>query len=108
MSCPAALTATQSSSTARLAGVAASTPSPGRQAVVNSRLVQIDPNNPGWPTVPGSLRDADWQGGNETQISGYQAPDGWVYIVADGFARDHTVRLYHCHAETFTDRNTWW
>jgi Domain of unknown function (DUF4185) len=75
---------------------------------IDTRLVQIDPNNPGWPTVPGSLRDADWQDGNETQISGYQAPDSWVYIVADGFARDRTVRLYRCHAESFTDRNTWW
>jgi D-arabinan endo alpha-(1,5)-arabinofuranosidase len=76
---------------------------------IDTRLVQIDPNNPGWPTVPGSWRDAEsWQDGNETQISGYQAPDGWVHIVADGFARDHTVRLYHCHAESFTDRNTWW
>ena len=75
---------------------------------IDTRLVTIDPNGPHWQTVPGSLRDADWQDGNETQISGYQAPDGWVYIVADGFARDHTVRLYHCHAETFTDRNTWW
>jgi hypothetical protein len=75
---------------------------------IDTRLVTIHPNNPGWQTVPGSWRDAGWQDGNETQISGYQAPDGWVYIVADGFARDHTVRLYHCHAESFTDRNTWW
>ncbi len=75
---------------------------------IDTRLVQINPNAPGWPTIPGSWRNADWQDGSETQISGYQAPDGWVYIVADGFARDHTVRLYHCHAETFTDRNTWW
>jgi Domain of unknown function (DUF4185) len=76
---------------------------------IDTRLVQIDPKNPGWPTVPGSLRDAtSWQNGNETQISGYQDPDGSVYIVADGFARDHGVRLYHCPAESFTDRNTWW
>jgi hypothetical protein len=74
---------------------------------LDSRLVRIDPNGPHWPTVPGSRRPADWQDGNETQISGCQAPDGWVYIVADGFARDHTVRLYRCNAETFTDRNTW-
>jgi Domain of unknown function (DUF4185) len=75
---------------------------------IDTRLVQINPNGPAWPTVPGSLRDAaSWHDGNETQISGYQAPDGWVYIVADGFARDHTVRLYRCHGETFTDRNTW-
>jgi len=76
---------------------------------IDTRLVQIDPKDPGWPTVPGSLRDAvSWQNGNETQISGYQDPDGSVYIVADGFARDHGVWLYHCPAESFTDRNTWW
>jgi hypothetical protein len=76
---------------------------------LDTRLVTIDPNHPGWQTVPGSWRDAaSWQDGNETQISGYQDPDGWVYIVADGFARDHTVRLYHCHPESFKDRNTWW
>src|ERR1700755_1276624 len=76
---------------------------------IDTRLVTIDPNNPGWATVPGSYRDAaSWQNGNETQISGYQDPDGNVYIVADGFARDHGVWLYHCPAESFTDRNTWW
>jgi Domain of unknown function (DUF4185) len=74
---------------------------------IDSRLVRIDPNGPGWPTVPGSLRDAGWQDGNATQISGYQAPDGWVYIVAGGFARDHTVQLYHCRPEHFEDRNMW-
>jgi hypothetical protein len=74
----------------------------------DTRLVRIDPDGPGWPTVPGSFRRADWQDGNQTQISGYQAPDCWVYIVADGFARDHTVRLYHSRAATFTDRDTWW
>jgi len=76
---------------------------------LDTRLVTIDPNNPGWATVPGSCRDAaSWQNGNETQISGYQDPDGNVYIVADGFARDKGVWLYHCPAESFTDRNTWW
>jgi Domain of unknown function (DUF4185) len=74
---------------------------------VKSRLVRINPNGPCWPTVPGSWRDAGWQDGNETQISGYQAPDGWVYIVADGFERKHPVRLYRCPAASFTDRNTW-
>jgi hypothetical protein len=76
---------------------------------IDTRLVTIDPNNPGWATVPGSCRDAEsWQNGNETQISGYQDPDGNVYIVADGFARDHGVWLYHCPAGSFTDRNQWW
>jgi hypothetical protein len=73
---------------------------------LDTRLVRIDPNGPHWPTVPGSWRNADWQSGNETQISGYQ--DGnWVYIVAGGFARDHQLWLYRCPAANFTDRNTW-
>ena len=72
----------------------------------DSRLVRINPNGPGWISVPGSWRAANWQNGNETQISGYQ--DGnWVYIIADGFARNHTLRLYRCPAANFTDRNTW-
>jgi hypothetical protein len=73
---------------------------------IDTRLVRIDPNGPHWPTIPGSCRDATWQDGNETQISGYQDGD-WVYIVADGFARNHPVRLYRCPAANFTDRNTW-
>ena len=73
----------------------------------DTRLVRIDPNRGGWPTIPGSVRDAGWQDFNQTQISGYHAPDGWVYIVADGFARDHRVWLYRCPAANFTDRN-WW
>ncbi len=78
---------------------------------IDSRLVRIDPNpfNDGWwPTVPGSERRADWEGGNQTQISGCQAPDGWVYIVADGFERQHPVRLYHVPAEDFLNRDRWW
>ncbi len=75
---------------------------------IDSRLVYIDPNGPGWQSVPDSPRNADWQWYNQTQISGCQAPDGWVYIVADSFKRDKPVVLYHCRAETFEDRNTWW
>lgn len=72
----------------------------------DTRLVYINPTAGSWPSVPGSWRSADWQGGNQTQISGYQ--DGnWVYIVADGFARNHPLWLYRCPAATFTDRNTW-
>lgn len=74
---------------------------------LNSRLVRIDPNNGYWPTVPGSYRDASWQDFNQTQISGYQARDGWVYIVADAFDRGRQVWLYRCPAQTFSDRNTW-
>jgi hypothetical protein len=74
---------------------------------IDSRLVRINPNAAGWPTVPGSWRDAGWEGGNQTQISGCQAPDGWVYIVAGGFARNHTVRLYRVREQNFEDRNMW-
>ena len=31
-----------------------------------------------------------------------------MYIVADGFKRDHTVRLYHCPADQFLNRDRWW
>ncbi len=75
---------------------------------ISSRLVVIDPERPRWRTVPGSERPAHWQWFNQTQISGFQDDDGWVYIVADSFSRDKPVVLYHCHAETFEDRNTWW
>ena len=77
---------------------------------IDSRLVRIDPTNGGWPTVwcPDSRRSANWQDGNQTQISGYEAPDGWVYIVADGFKRDQRVRLYHCPADQFENRDLWW
>ena len=55
----------------------------------DTRLVQINPNGGGVADRSRVLAGADWQDGNETQISGYQSPDNWVYIVADGFARDH-------------------
>lgn len=72
----------------------------------DTRLVRINATHGCWASVPGSWRAADWQSGNQTQISGYQ--DGnWVYIIADGFARDHQLWLYRCPATTFTDRNTW-
>ncbi|GAS88203.1 DUF4185 domain-containing protein [Mycolicibacterium brisbanense] len=72
----------------------------------DTRLVRINATQGCWASVPGSWRAADWQSGNQTQISGYQ--DGnWVYIIADGFARDHQLWLYRCPATAFTDRNTW-
>ncbi|WP_163701428.1 DUF4185 domain-containing protein [Mycolicibacterium agri] len=81
---------------------------------LNSRLVKPDPARGGWPTVPGSLRDASYEGGRQSQISGYYdpipAPDsetGWVYIVANNFDRSGPVVLYRAKRETFTDRSTW-
>jgi Domain of unknown function (DUF4185) len=80
----------------------------------NSRLVKADPAQPGWQTVPGSVRDAGYQGFRQSQISGYYDPvptadsrTGWVYIVADNFDRSQPVTLYRATPETFTDRSSW-
>jgi len=67
----------------------------------NSRLVTAEPAHASWQTVPESRRDAAYQGGSQTQISGYydpipapDSPGGWVYIVANSFTRGHPVVLY--------------
>jgi Domain of unknown function (DUF4185) len=80
----------------------------------NSRLVKADPANGSWPTVAGSVRQGDYQGGRQSQISGYYDPipkpdsqTGWVYIVADSFDRSQPVTLYRARPETFTDRSSW-
>jgi hypothetical protein len=80
----------------------------------DSRLVKANPANAGWPTVPGSVRPANYQGGSQSQISGYydpiptaESPTGWVYIVADSFDRSKPVTLYRAKPETFTDRSSW-
>ncbi|HEY7051753.1 MAG TPA: DUF4185 domain-containing protein [Mycobacterium sp.] len=80
----------------------------------NSRLVKASPAQPGWQTVGGSVRDAAYQGGAQSQISGYydpipksDSPTGWVYIVANNFDRSAPVHLYRAKPETFTDRSSW-
>ncbi|MFQ2876759.1 DUF4185 domain-containing protein [Mycobacterium sp. TY814] len=80
----------------------------------NSRLVRVDPARGGWETVAGSVRAASFQGGRQTQISGYydpiprpDSPTGWVYIVANSFTRRQPVVLYRSTPETFTDRSRW-
>jgi hypothetical protein len=79
-----------------------------------SRLVKADPAHGNWQTLPGSARDAGYQGGTQSQISGYydpipkaDSPTGWVYIVANNFDRSAPVVLYRARPETFTDRSTW-
>ncbi len=74
---------------------------------LDSRLVVIDPKKPGWKTVPGSLKPASWENSNQTQISGCEGPDGFVYIVADSFDRKKHVVMYRCRPETFRDRDSW-
>jgi hypothetical protein len=80
----------------------------------NSRLVVANPAQPGWQTVPGSVRDAGYQGGRQSQIAGFYDPiptaesaTGWVYIVANNFDRSSPVTLYRSRPETFTDRSSW-
>jgi hypothetical protein len=80
----------------------------------NSRLVTAEPARGGWQTVAGSRRDASYQDGSQTQISGYydpiptpESPSGWVYIVANSFTRRDPVVLYRATPQTFTDRSRW-
>lgn len=80
----------------------------------SSRLVKADAARGDWPTVPGSVRDAAFEGGRQSQISGYydpiptaESPTGWVYIVANNFDRTGPVVLYRATRETFTDRASW-
>jgi hypothetical protein len=79
-----------------------------------SRLVKADPAQGNWPTVPKSQRDGGYQGGRQSQISGYydpipapDSPSGWVYIVANNFDRSSPAVLYRAKPETFTDRANW-
>jgi hypothetical protein len=81
---------------------------------VNSRLVLALPERSGWQTIAGTQRAASYQGGSQTQISGYYDPiptpesqGGWVYIVADSFTRRDPVLLYRATPQTFIDRSTW-
>lgn len=79
-----------------------------------SRLVKAEPAQGLWQTVPGSVRDASYQGGRQSQISGYydpipapDSPAGWVYIVANNFDRSGPVVLYRATPEAFTNRSAW-
>lgn len=80
----------------------------------SSRLVKADAAKGNWPTTPNSVRDVDWAGGGQSQISGYYDPvptadsqRGWVYIVADNFDRSMPVTLYRVAPQNFTDRASW-
>lgn len=81
---------------------------------VSSRLVKAVPAQGNWTTVPGSVRDAGYLGGDQTQISGYYDPiptpeseTGWVYLVANNFDRSAPVVLYRAEPQWFTDRSRW-
>lgn len=81
---------------------------------VSSRLVKAEAAQSSWRTVPGSERDSRYQGGAQSQISGYYDPiptpdsvTGWVYIVANAFDRSAPVRLFRVPPREFTDRAKW-
>ncbi|GFG74104.1 hypothetical protein MBOT_14690 [Mycobacterium botniense] len=81
---------------------------------LNSRLVKAEVAHGDWETVAGSVREASYQNGRQSQISGYydplptaDSPRGWVYIVADSFDRSQPVVLYRATPEAFTDRSRW-
>jgi hypothetical protein len=80
----------------------------------SSRLVKGNPGHGSWPTVPSTQRPANYEGGRQSQISGYydpiptaDSPTGWVYIVANNFDRSGPAVLYRAKRETFTDRSSW-
>jgi hypothetical protein len=80
----------------------------------SSRLVKAEAAEDHWATVPGSVRDAGYAAGGQSQISGFYDPiprpdseTGWVYIVANNFDRTAPVTLYRVPPAEFTDRSRW-
>jgi len=73
-----------------------------------SWLVEVtDRPADGWKPVKGSWRPGSYADSGQSQISGYQAADGYVYIVADAFDRSRGVTLYRADPDKFTDRSSW-
>lgn len=71
-----------------------------------SWMVEVN-NNPelGWSPIDGTYRAP--QVGIPSQISGYEAADGNVYIAADSFDRSQGVTMYRVAADSVTDRSAW-
>jgi hypothetical protein len=71
-----------------------------------SWMVEVD-NNPaaGWAAIDGTYRAP--QLGTPSQISGYEAADGNVYIAADSFDRSQGVSMYRVDADNVTNRSSW-
>ena len=79
-----------------------------------SRLVKAEAAEDHWETVPGSVRDAGYAAGGQSQISGFYDPiprpdseTGWVYIVANNFDRSAPVTLYRVPPADFSARSRW-
>ncbi|OBJ47024.1 hypothetical protein A9W95_07610 [Mycobacterium sp. 1423905.2] len=75
------------------------------QPHAGSWLVEVtDDPGAGWKPIPGSWRPAT---AAPTQISGFHATDGIVYIAADSFDRSQGVRLYRVDRAQVADRSAW-
>lgn len=61
----------------------------------------------GWQPIEGSWRPGDFAGGAQSQISGFQAADGKVYIAADSFDRSMPAGMYRVDPAHVTDRSAW-
>lgn len=61
----------------------------------------------GWRPIEGSWRPGNFAGGAQSQISGFQAADGNVYIVADSFDRSLPATVYRVDPGHVTDRGAW-
>ncbi|WP_234834748.1 DUF4185 domain-containing protein [Mycolicibacterium stellerae] len=59
----------------------------------------------GWAPIDGTYRAP--QTSIPSQISGYEAADGNVYIAADSFDRSQGVTMYRVDADNVTDRSAW-
>jgi len=70
-----------------------------------SWLVEVDDDPAsGWHAIPGSWRSGD---AAPSQVSGYLAGDGTVYIVGNSFDRSQGVTLYRVAPASVTDREAW-
>lgn len=82
-----------------VAGTSALKPTAG------SWLVEVnDHPAAGWPALPGTWRSGE---AAPSQISGYLAGDGQVYIVANSFDRSRGVTLHRVSPDRVTDRDAW-
>jgi Domain of unknown function (DUF4185) len=63
-----------------------------------------------WTTMPDPAHPGEMMASptsHPTQISGYQAADGTVYIAADSFDRTRPVTMYSVDPEHVADRSAW-
>lgn len=82
----------------------------GMAPVGGSWFVEVTDNPAqGWNITNNSYQqwDPSTLTGGLSQISGYQAADGYVYIAGDSFDRSQPVTMYRVDAEHVTNRDSW-